>query len=476
VNKEREGGRLSESKGRLFFSSNVALAGRMSVYNPLPPPPLHDDHGRPLPSERFARPNGPVFVVDEKGYNNHPAFTYSHKQPSQSPSYSSSSEQSSPYSTWSNGIYNPAGGAAADSPATSSEGHGSRFGLNDKNNGRIRDASPSSPPKLVHLLSQAYEQGQESRDQLSPLLSPRKLDYAHINHSRPLNASNDAIAVKREEHDGPKSPKSRPRGRSFFAFGKSPESPISQSVPSEALKTMDLQDSADEKRSRKSVTSGIVASLGRRPRSASRTSAAAPSIPVSSDAARTDSAGIATSKWRNNPYESQQVRNGNGMHSALQESWVSVPYDKTRSIAGNNAQGAGQMHDLSQKIPIPPSIPAKPQSTPERRKQTISAPVVDKPLQQELPKTPSPVKSRHKGLPNWKNTPSSPSVRTPPSPTSPSLALSPSKENSRSPTFFMRGRQALKNVSPSSRGISSADSQSSAKGELLFSRLCLRYF
>lgn len=504
----------------------------MSFYDPLPPPPLHDDHGRPLkPSERFARPNGPVFLVDEKGYNNHPAFSYSYKQDSNSPSYSLSSEQSSPFSTWSNGQI--AGGAVTDSPATSSEGHG--FGPGqpsafDKHHGRMQIAPPPPPPKLAQLLDQSYEreqeQQQESRDQLSPLISPRKLGLGHSNQSNSLDAFKDDTIVKEEEYDVVKTPKSPSKGRSFFTFGKSgtgknttprlqvdipkldaphgdrkgsktsrhgrrnsaedtvpahhphqhppssterhqwasPESIYSQSAPSEAQKTMNLQDIMNGNRAGRSMTSGIVASLNRRSRSASKSSAAAPLTPTGSE-------GSPDSKWRKNPYENKQVQNGNGIHSALQENWVSVPqYHDGQVIQGKTSQdGSGRIHDFSQKIPLPPLLPAKQQQSPERRKQA-TPPVPAKPVQQDSPKTPSPIKSRHKVSSNWRKTPASPSINTPPSPTSSSLATSPSKENSKSPTFFMRGRQALKNVNPSNRGISSGDSQSpSAKGKLRFS-------
>jgi len=485
-------------------------------------PPLDD---QPLkPSERFARPNGPVFLVDQERDNNHPAFSYTYKeQQQQASTYPSSSENSSPYSTWSVRNANP-GGAEAESPTTSIEEDSSSLSPTYISG---RNANPPLPPKNAERVPglrinlpetrtehEQFEE-QESRDQLSPLLSPRKLDYGHINHATPPGAVDTIGGKEPQELTIPQSP----RRRSFFKFGKSgagnvtaisqqiisdswnvsatsvdvlgdgkkdktkkharrnsadaafsqtgaPAPPIEDanftstfsdlsSSPTTVMKNMTLQENfLSEKRSSRSLTKGIVASLGRRSKSASRASTVTPTT-------ISQGHGMNIPTWRKDPYETGHARSDNGISSALQEDWINVPrHPDSSKDTKDKLQNRLQTNEPKGEDRNLPPVPAKPQRSPETRRQDVQSHPQNKTVKIDLPKTPSPIKSRHKALTNWKHSSSSPFIPSPPpsssqSSTSPS-AQAPSRENMRSPPFFVRGKQALKNGN-SGKGVSSVD-------------------
>lgn len=154
------------------------------------------------PSERFARPDGPVFMVDEEKKQKNrvhqgPTFTYTFKE-EQSHGHHSNSSTSTTYSPVSDNAGH-GGENTTDTPSTSIEEVTS---ASDNQHVPLPQLPPKHPSRFLQNthatrielpeLQTSFEneqdqEHQESRDQLSPLLasSPRKLDLR--NHSSSNN-------------------------------------------------------------------------------------------------------------------------------------------------------------------------------------------------------------------------------------------------------------------------------------------------
>lgn len=245
-----------------------------------------------------------------------------------------------------------------------------------------------------------------------------------------------------------------------------------------------LEQEQDRRSSRRSSSSrNFLPSLGRRSKSSTRSPPPPPPLSTSPPSGRilsADDAKMHSKKGSSslNPYENSKkggVANkkaSNGMVFALNEEWVVLPQDQNvntfiqQQAEANNARVSPQFSPVTTATTTTVSDTSRNPATPLSSNTTH--------------KTPSPLKSRHKVLQNWK-TPSSISASTSPPQSlssSPHAVLTPpvmnegsnagtnsgstskpsSRENVKSPPFFLRGRRKASNSKRDSKAISSNDS------------------
>lgn len=338
---------------------------------------------------------------------------------------------------------------------------------------------PSHPPKIGN---------NDGRNVAATSLDSLGRDKAIIQGARNTKSSkhvrrNSADDVDVYNHHG--RPSSMDHAAHSSTESTSPNERESISSLTGDMKAMTAHDNiSQDKRSSRSLTKGLVASLGRRSRSSSRSTAEiTPPLPKSSIATASqakpgseDGGIIPTPKWK--AYENRQTR-PNGMVAALQEDWVEITPSPAQAIASKgdgpdimDGNKASEIHSKSRSPPYPIN----------RKKYLSSTNTTTEPSKLNspyLPKTPSPIKLRHRALPaNWRNeTTSLPDGSPSPHPVKndsamPHATVSPAsppyspppRENLRSPPFFMRGRLAgqKKGNTPGS-GVSSNNPRSPVK-------------
>ncbi|KAK9894775.1 hypothetical protein P389DRAFT_101227 [Cystobasidium minutum MCA 4210] len=282
---------------------------------------------------------------------------------------------------------------------------------------------------------------EESRDQLSslrsdassPLLSP------HRRTTTTSDASAREVPPIPTEHGSVKSPKKK--NLSFFPFGKSTsKSGDAENADTSAAKNDHVVDKATkaQKTKNKDVLSCLNGKKGTK---------------------------------NQNPYDNASTKmRKNDMKSALNDEWVVLPRDEGNTFTAPSPAlgkqsaldstppqaGSRSLPDALPPVSLPPTPPSK--TTRIDRTTTDVDSTSSKP-DLAIPKTPSPLKSRHKVLSNWRagspftsaSTASTKSTSPPASPPSStahgSTAVngnaSPASlgSNVKSPPFFLRGRK-----------------------------------